>query len=901
MPGLNRALRLPCLALALSAALGAVASAAEAPAQLTLEQLYRAKPYKGQDAQDPSFSHSGHWLAYRWNPYGEPGSDLYVRNVETGQVLRLTSPQIMAAYDAPEDLARFEAKYRQQVDETAARQAREEAQQAYLRGEKVDLEQWDRADLARVKPEVEAKWTRDEAEKKADAAAAEVEKAAMARLEGAPAAAAASAPVGAIAAAASASAVAAAAPASAASMPAKADWEWRDELQKWREKNKLKPADLYPGVSEFVWAHRADELVFAYRGALFRWQASKGAHIEPLQATQRKLAVVAYTGDDAGYVFRDDKRVLRARFDRGGVDLINRELINADDAERKYAIEQTTLSEDGRWLAIVAQAPLAPPGDDGKPGPEPKARQVEIMDWTQRFATPKKVDREVSDDKQLVKPMALYIRRVPAAGEAPAKQAAPVFTNKGGDVWFETSDVVWARDASHYAFATWERERQLLRVYLGNADENAAPAVVLERRGDVGHEVVGVMQPHFTPDGRRVVLGLDAAGWRQPYAIDVATHALTRLVSGDFEAPEVLGFTPDSKAMFVTANKDDFASMNLLRVDLASGQATALGAAGEYYRASAVSFDGRWLAAMGGNWAARPELKLIDARKPGAELALTDSNDKAWAQVDVLHPERFSFANRHGDRIEGYVFKPPGWQASDRRPAVVYVYGGPLGDRHIVEVDSFQQTAYLFGMYMAARHGYVMIAVDPRGHSNYGRKFSDANWEHPGQPQAEDLEDAKAWAVAHLGVDTARVGLTGWSFGGFQTQYTMYTKPELFAAGIAGAGPTQWENYNSWYTGRTLDRLERGKPVLRKYSLLPLARNLEHPLLLVHGMVDPNVLFQDTVNVYRELLSSGKDALVELYLDPDGVHGLGGTVKPVGMHRKFEAFWLSHLGEGAKP
>ena len=229
----------------------------------------------------------------------------------------------------------------------------------------------------------------------------------------------------------------------------------------------------------------------------------------------------------------------------------------------------------------------------------------------------------------------------------------------------------------------------------------------------------------------------------------------------------------------------------------------------------------------------------------------------------------------------------------------MYVYGGPLNDRHIVELDSFQQTAYLFGMYMASKHGYVMLTVDPRGHSNYGRKFSDANWEQPGKPQADDLEDALNYAASNFGVDKACVGLTGWSFGGFQTQFTMYTKPDLFAAGIAGAGPTEWENYNAWYTGRTLGKTDRSKPSLKRFSLIPLAKNLKKPLLLVHGMVDDNVLYQDTVNVYRALLESGKDALVDLYLDPEGVHGLGGAVKPVNLHRKFEAFWVRNLGEGA--
>jgi len=243
------------------------------------------------------------------------------------------------------------------------------------------------------------------------------------------------------------------------------------------------------------------------------------------------------------------------------------------------------------------------------------------------------------------------------------------------------------------------------------------------------------------------------------------------------------------------------------------------------------------------------------------------------------------------------MFKPKGWKASDKRPAVIYTYGGPLGDSHMVEVDSFQPTAYLFGMYMAVKHGYVMVTVDPRGNSDYGRKFSDANFEHPGKPQTEDFEDLVAWLGKGMGVDTHRVGLTGWSFGGFQTQYAMYTSPDTFACGIAGAGPTEWENYNSWYSGRTIGKAEHGKPNLRKFSLIPLAKNLKKPLLLVHGMVDDNVLYQDTVNVYRALLESGKESLVDLFLDPEGTHGLGGAIKNVGWHKKFETFFLQHLGK----
>ncbi|WP_235533581.1 MULTISPECIES: prolyl oligopeptidase family serine peptidase [unclassified Roseateles] len=868
------------LALALSLPLQAQPAPATVP---TLEQIFRAEPYRGEPAKDAAFSRSGRYLAWLWSPFGEPGADLWVHDTRTGKTQRLTTPQLMAAFDAPEDTERFDKKLRQRQTEYAERQAREMAQQAYLRGEKVDLAQWERAALDLVKQELAEKKAKDDAQKALDKAEAEAEKRAAAEL----AARRAGKPV---------AAVAAAAPASAASAADKAreTWELRDELKKKLARDKLKPTDLYPGPTQFVWARKADELIFQYRGGLYRWQVGDSAPVA-LVTTQRDLRIVAYTPDDSGFIYTDDGRVLRARFAQAAVQVLNRELIHPDDEQKKYRIVETQISEDGRWMSLMARAPLKTADD--KPAPPPK--QVEIMNYSERWATAKKVNREVSDDKRTLQAMALYIRQVPAGAEPPRKQPAPVFTQAGGDVWFEISDVVWAKDGSRYAFTTWEREKELLRVYLGTADENAKPELVLERRGDVGHEVVSVLKPRFTPDARTLVLTLDEAGWRQPYAIDVTTKALRPLVNGEFEAHQVVGFTPDSKRMFLLANRGDAAAMNLFSVDMASGAMQALGAVGEFHRSAAASEDGRWVSANAGNWAQRPELKLLATDGRTATRTLTDSNDKAWASLKLLQPERFSYTNRHGDRIEAYVFKPAGWQANDKRPGIVYVYGGPLNDRHIVEVDSFQNTAYLFGQYMAAKHGYVTVAVDPRGHSNYGRKFSGANWERVGEPQSEDLEDLVKLLPAQYGVDARRIGLNGWSFGGFQTQYTMYTRPDLFAAGIAGAGPTEWENYNSWYSGRTIGKVDRTKPVLRKYSLLPLAKGLKKPLMLVHGMQDPNVLYQDTVNVYRELLDSGKESLVELFLDPDGAHAMGGVVKPAGWHRKYEAFWVRNLGRAA--
>lgn len=865
-----------CSALTLTFSATSAAALTDKSSTLTLEQVYRAKSYAGQAASQMHFSENGRYLAYLWNPYGENGSDLYLHDTLTGSTTRITSPSLMKSYDAPEDWLRFDKKAQQKEQEEGERQAKAEAHAAYLRGEKVDLSLWENAALASIKQELSEKKSKDAARKAAIDAEAAQEKVAMAAINKT------NKP----------ETVKAELDKNKEDDKVKEIWELRDELKKKLLKEKLKASDLYPGVENLAWAKSRQELIFQYRGDLFRLLAATGK-IERLTQTDKAERLIAYSADDKGYLYMDDKRIYSANFEDGKLRQLNRELIHPDDADKKYSIKDTVLSEDRQWMAITAEAPDALP-EGGKAAPA--ERQVEIMNYSERFASAKKVAREVADDKRKVLASALYIRRVT---DDNASQPQAVFSNEGGDVWFEMSKVSWAKDGSRYSFSTWEREKELLRIYVGKAEEGVKPALVFEQRGNVGHEVVNVIAPRFTPDGKQLIAILDQNGYRQPYLIDSKAKEgkgkALALLKGDFEAHQIIGFTADSKTMLVLANRDDFAAMNAYSVKLADGSMTALGQPGDFHRASVLAENGHQLASVAGQWAKRPELQLIKLDQSERKV-LTNSHDTQWQSVDLLRPQRFSYQNRHGDAIQAYVFKPVGWQASDLRPAVVYTYGGPLNDRHIVETDSFHATAYLFGMYMAARHGYVMVAVDPRGHSNYGRKFSNANWEQAGKPQTEDLQDLASYMQKNLGVDAQRIGLNGWSFGGFQTQYTMYTSPDTFAAGIAGAGPTEWENYNSWYSGRTIGKTERNKPTLRRYSLLPLTTGLKKPLLLVHGMQDPNVLYQDTVNVYRALLENGKESLVDLFLDPDGEHGLDGVIKAKGRHKKYESFFLQHLG-----
>jgi dipeptidyl aminopeptidase/acylaminoacyl peptidase len=339
--------------------------------------------------------------------------------------------------------------------------------------------------------------------------------------------------------------------------------------------------------------------------------------------------------------------------------------------------------------------------------------------------------------------------------------------------------------------------------------------------------------------------------------------------------------------------------MQLYRIAIASGEMTRITGLSGNYEGAEFTQDCRRYAAIHRSWDGLGELVLGEA---GNQTKLTDSHDSAGFMKNIkLKPKLFSYQNRLGQTVHGFMFLPPGWKKSDKRPLMIYVYGGPLGISKSVTDGDFNSTAYLFNMYLSHVLGYVTVTIDPRGQSGYGSVFGKANWERPGVPQVEDLSDGVKHLVANYGVDSKRVAINGWSFGGFQTQMCLYTAPDVFTLGIAGAGPTEWQNYNTWYVGGVIGNAPKGKPEpIDKYSLTHLAKNLKSPMMLLHGVEDTNVLFQDTIAVYRELLQAGKGHLVELAIDPTGGHGMGGDMSNRDRHAIYLSFLLKHWGVPVK-
>ena len=642
-------------------------------------------------------------------------------------------------------------------------------------------------------------------------------------------------------------------------------------------------APRYRGISSFTWAPEADELLMSSGGDVYRLVIGGDGPVRLTKTRQSERSVQYLPGGD-GYTALIDDALVRVRFGDHFVDQLDPELPDG------MTMRDYRISPDGSRVAFVASN-----GSRDRSG----GRTVDIATYNDRFMKVRTVPRTVSDDPIRKRTTAVFLHELPAADrEGGALVKVHQRETSGPRDVLRVPD--WAPDSSRIVFAAFDQASEEVHVLEAlaspegddDAEEEAdeRPARVVQRFLHTGGpNTPRMIEPRYLADSRRVMLITEQTGFRHLHVLDPVYETLEPVTRGRFEVYPI-GTPEDRSCVWVAATREDSSCQDVYRVDLDTAEMTRLSVARGQYAGAAVSPDGAHVLATFSAFGSPRELVHVDVAA-GEQRALTDSHPAATRQLTEVAPEFFEYENRHGQAIRGFRFEPER-EAGEKRPLLIYVYGGPLGTRKQVTEGNFGSDGYFFASYMAREHGWVTCTIDPRGMSGYGALFEKANFEQVGVPQVEDLTDGVRYLVENHDVDPDRVAIHGWSFGGFQTQMCMYTEPEVFKCGIAGAGPTEWENYNSWYSTGTIGKSREGETDLAKYSLLPLAKNLKGKLLLVHGMEDANVLYQDTVRVYAELLDAGKETLVELFVDPSGGHGLGGHVKRLARFRKYEEFLL---------
>jgi dipeptidyl aminopeptidase/acylaminoacyl peptidase len=266
-----------------------------------------------------------------------------------------------------------------------------------------------------------------------------------------------------------------------------------------------------------------------------------------------------------------------------------------------------------------------------------------------------------------------------------------------------------------------------------------------------------------------------------------------------------------------------------------------------------VSPDERWLATLFSTPNHPPELYLQPNRPRAARRQVTESTSEEFRRYAWRVPELVNIPASDGVEVPGRLYRP----AHPNGGAVIFVHGaGYLQNVHKWWSDYSHE--YLFHHLLAER-GFVVLDLDYRGSAGHGRDWRTAIYKHMGGRDLDDQVDGARWLVRTQGVDSARIGVYGGSYGGFLTLMAMFTRPGVFKAGAALRPVTDWAHYAHGYTAEILGVPQDDSAAYRRSSPIYFADGLRGQLLICHGLVDDNVNFEDTARLIERLIELKKD------------------------------------------
>ena len=465
-------------------------------------------------------------------------------------------------------------------------------------------------------------------------------------------------------------------------------------------------------------------------------------------------------------------------------------------------------------------------------------------------------------------------QRYPQAGENNADVRLGVVSASGGATkWLDVGDTVnsyliaragWGADSKSVYVARTNRIQNQLEFLLYDVASGRARTVYRES-DNYWVNVEG--DPRFLKDGKHFLWTSERDGFRHLYLYAVDGGAPKQLTTGAWAVTDLLECDENAGRIWYRSTEVGPLERQLYSVQVDGGGKRRITAGEGNHRV--------WMAPVGGafvdaysNLSSPPEWTLRGAS--GEAIAVyREADRRALEEFDLRPTELVNFKSKDGTTFYGRLIKPAGFDASKKYPVVVDVYGGP-------HVQSVRNTWPGLGMDQVFAHeGYLVWEMDNRGTAGRGHAFESAVFRNLGVQELADQREGIQYLISLGFVDPRRIGVTGWSYGGFMTLNLMLNAPDLFHAGFAGAPVTNWLNYDTIYTERYMGMPKDSGEAYARTSMPPKAGNLAGKLMIAHNMEDDNVLFQNTVQMITAL--EGADKRFELALYPQKTHGVSGA------------------------
>ena len=375
-------------------------------------------------------------------------------------------------------------------------------------------------------------------------------------------------------------------------------------------------------------------------------------------------------------------------------------------------------------------------------------------------------------------------------------------------------------------------------------------------------------------------------GFTHLYLMDVNTLKQEQLTSGNWVVKSLVGFCKATKdAIIITKEANDL-QCNIYSLSLKTKKRTLLDNGKGVHRAN-LSEDGLWVL---DTWQEPdvPRACAVTNTKTGKSILLQTAPNPWEGWYQPIFESGSVKAEDGVTDLYWRMVKPADFDPSKKYPTVVYVYGGPHA--HSIEA-SWHWASRSWETYMAQK-GYILFILDNRGSEDRGRDFEQATFRHLGQVEMRDQMSGVNYLKTLPYIDAERIGVHGWSFGGFMTTSLMTNYPDVFKVGVAGGPVIDWKWYEVMYGERYMDTPEQNPEGYEQTSLINKAKDLKGKLQIIIGMNDPTVVPQHALQFLNACAEAGTQP--DFFVYPGEGHNMAGH-KSVHLHERITQYFEDYL------
>jgi dipeptidyl-peptidase-4 len=566
----------------------------------------------------------------------------------------------------------------------------------------------------------------------------------------------------------------------------------------------------------------------------------------------------AYTRDNNLYIYFPNANIIAVTKDA------EKNIVNGKSVHREeFGITKGTFwSPEGNYLAYYRMD-------------QTMVSDYPIVDFNTKPATVEMIKYPMAGDKSHEVTIGIY----------DVKAAKTIFLQTGLPADQYLTNIAWSPDEKHVYTAVLNRDQTEMKLNCYNAVTGAFEKTLFtETDAKYVHpthamEFVKSHPGEFVWQSRR-------DGYNHLYLYNTDGTLVRQLTKGSWEVTAFGGFDANGMRVFFTCNASSPVNRDFYSSDLATGNMLMV-SGGNGTHKDTISESGNYVLDMFSDPSTPNVISLYSSKgKKVNELFRSPDPLQDFALGDT---KIFTVKSRDGSDLYCRMYLPVGFDSTKKYPLILYVYGGP--NIQLIQNKWMLGSGDLWAQYMAER-GFIVFSMDNRGTANRGKDFEQVIFRMLGKAELDDQQQGINYLLNLKYVDQTRMGIYGWSYGGFMTTSMMTRFPGIFSAGVAGGPVIDWSYYEVMYTERYMDTPQNNIEGYNYTNVLRYVDQLQGKLLVIHGTSDPAVVWQQSLLFIKKCIDSGKQ--VDYFVYPGHEHNVLGKDR-VHLLNKIADYFITNL------